>query len=141
MQKIFSKIKLFLSSFIKSLQYKALFLRQYIIHHKQILWYFIILHIPEAVKQKLLPTSLLLNRQLQVHLQNTINPLCSQIKQKGKKIQRKKTTKKPHPQTSKILQRQKERKSNFTMYLHHLFTLHALKLNKYGFRKNYINKK
>jgi len=26
------------------------------------------------------------------------------------------------------------------MYLHHLFTLHALKPNKYGFRKNYINK-
>lgn len=26
------------------------------------------------------------------------------------------------------------------MYLHHLFTLHALTLNKYGSRKNYTNK-
>lgn len=50
------------------------------------------------------------------------------------------TKKKPHPQTFKILQQQKERKNNFTTYLHHLFTLRALKLNKYGFRKNDINK-
>lgn len=117
--------------------FKALFLRECIIYHKQILWYFIILHIPVAVK---LPMSLLLNRQLQVHLQNTRMPLHPQIKQKEKKTTNKHNKKNPHPQTFKILQQQKERKNNFTTYLHHLFTLQALKLNKYGFRKNNINK-
>lgn len=83
--------------------------------------------------------SLLLNRQLQVHLRNTIIPLHPQIKQKEKNPG-KKQQKKPHPRTFNILQQQKERKSNFAMHLHHLFTSHALKLNKYGFSKSYINK-
>lgn len=71
----FLKTKLFLSILIKSLQYLKHYPWEKIIPHKQILWYFIILHIPEAVKEKLLATSLLLNRQLQVHLKSTIIPL------------------------------------------------------------------
>lgn len=109
----FLKIKLFRSILIKSLQYLKHYPREKIIPHKQVLWYFIILHIPEAVKEKLLPTSLLLNRQLQVHLQNTITPLHPQIKQQKKIFQEKKTTtKKPHPQTFKIVQQKKEKKNN-----------------------------
>lgn len=39
-----------------------------------------------------------------------------------------------------FLQQQKERKSSFATYLHHLFILHALQLDRYGFWKNDINK-
>lgn len=74
-------------------------------------------------------------------LKKHYNPTTPPNKATTKKIQEKKTTtKKPHPQTFKIVQQQKEKKNNFATYLHHLFTLHALTLNKYGSRINYINK-
>lgn len=110
----FLKIKLFLSIFIKSSQYLKHYPWEKIIPHKQILWYFIILHIPEAVKEKLLPTSLLLNRQLQVHFKNTIIPLHPQIKQQ-KKFQGKKPQQKDH--THRLLRLYNSKRKRKTILL------------------------
>lgn len=125
---------------MKSLQCLKHYPWENIIPHKQVLWYFIILRIPEAVKEKLLPTSLLLKRQLQVHLKNTIIPLHPQIQQPKKNSRKKNHNKKTTPTDFQDCTTEKGKEKQFATYLHHLFTLHALTLNKYVSRKNYINK-
>lgn len=110
----FLKIKLFQSILIKRSQYLKHYPWEKIIPHKQILWYFIILHIPEAVKEKLLSTSLLLNRQLQVHLKNTI-PLHLQIKQQKKNSRKKKPQQKNH--THRLLRLYNSKRKRKTILL------------------------